>query len=527
MHKLIIKSLSLLALFALGLACTYFYLIQSGFGFFNLIVPGDNSSLESYGFDEFMKGNKATGHFNSKHNNLGIVAVRFTNKNRDSMDVVVFRIKDAGSNTWLYEAKYNTDQFLPGKLFPFGFPQISSSKGKNFTYEIESTNGATGSGIFLDYQKPVFVSVYFFDKSAVVGSFQKMVSFVGQKLINIITNKDDLIQTTVYFLPFLFLLILTLIVDIKKITPYILFILGIIFDVFIVSKNSTFLLVFLVGVWLLAKQKYKTSSIFTLINLAFLTLISFMATIVKSYAYGEKAFVWIFLLLVYICYEKSLEVPKDIIFKEEFSLFINNFLEMAKSNKTRYRVLIPLLSIFSITFGFYLFILSINLVHSGIKIYTRYFSGVIPSVIFSQFIAIILLIFAAFFLFLFVILKTTKTKPLLILLLCIFLHQSTKLSVNKQTAFQYQPKLFTISPQKTSEAWVDVTVNGLNFEDKPFVGKLFLSGEEQVENIINWSNKSIIFRTNPSKTKSGNVCVQTLSRGESNCLPFEYNFSKK
>jgi hypothetical protein len=45
-----------------------------------------------------------------------------------------------------------------------------------------------------------------------------------------------------------------------------------------------------------------------------------------------------------------------------------------------------------------------------------------------------------------------------------------------------------------------------------------------VENVWFWSNEKIIFRTNPNNTKTGDICVITLSKGNSNCLPFTYNF---
>ncbi len=527
MLKLVTKILSLLALFALGTVCTYFYLIQSGFGIFNLLTPGVNSSLESYGFDEFMVGDKATGHFTSAHNNLGIVAVRFTNKNRDSRDVVIFRIKEDGSGTWYYEAKYNTDQFLPGKLFPFGFPQVENSKDKNFIYEIESTNGATGSGIFLDYQKPVYVSAYFFNKNDVMGDLKSTISFILQKSKNIFENKTDLIQVIIFFIPAVFITIYLFFGNKKTPALYLLFFTGIIFDIFLVPNNSTFLMISLTFIWMFAKLKYRTNSIFTIYNILILLLFSLTAALLRYVSYAEKTTVWVYILFFYLFFEQLQEIK--IGFKSSIDL---NFLKqvsigLAQKNRIKINKIIPVLITGSCIFIAYLLIESIILVKNSFKIYTEYFSDGIPSVILSQFIFGITIIFISYSLLFMFFIKIKIAKIIPILISTVLLFQITKIFVSNSTSFQYVPKIISLTPQKTTEAWVDVTVNGLNFEDKPFVGKLFLSGEEQFENIINWSNKSIIFRTNPSKTKSGNVCVQTLSRGESNCLPFEYNFSKK
>ncbi len=527
MHKYILRSLSLVVLFALGSICTYFYLIQNGFGIFNLLTPEVNSSLESYGFDEFMVGDKATGHFRSEYNNLGVVAVRFTNKNRDSKDVVDFRIKMEGANAWYYQAKYNTDQFLPGKLFPFGFPQIPNSGGKSFVYEIESNKGASGSGIFLDYKKPVYVSVYFFDKNAVVGSLKNSISFAVQKIANIIENKEDLVQVAIFYIPAFFLLV-QLVVGIEKTsTLYILFFMGIIFDIFLVQKNSSFLILSLIFVWMLAKLKHKSNSIFTTYTTLVLLLLCLVSSSLNYVAYAEKTAVWFFVHIFYLVLERWLEIKRGVKSSIDLGFVKQLFVYAIEKNKIRINKIIPVLDATVAIFIFYLFFQSIILVKNGLNVYLEYFLSDIPGSFLAKFIFGIILIFIVYSFLLVMCFKKKTAKLFSILISSLLLFQATKIFVSNSTSFQYQPKIFSLSPQKTSEAWADITLMGKNFQDMPFIGKVFVSGLEQNSYIQSWSNEKVVFRTNPTYTKSGMVCLQTHSKGNSNCLPFEYNFGKK
>jgi hypothetical protein len=116
-----------------------------------------------------------------------------------------------------------------------------------------------------------------------------------------------------------------------------------------------------------------------------------------------------------------------------------------------------------------------------------------------------------------------KSKFALLMMLIIFNFISIKI-VSKATEFENKPRITSISPSKTSEAWTDVVVTGKNFRDLPFVGKIFLNGIEQGEYLLFWSDERIIFRTSPTLSKSGFVEVQPVDRAPSNKTEFEYNF---
>lgn len=96
---------------------------------------------------------------------------------------------------------------------------------------------------------------------------------------------------------------------------------------------------------------------------------------------------------------------------------------------------------------------------------------------------------------------------------------------NISTPYRDRVVTMMVSPSQTSEAWVDVTVTGRNFQESPFIGKVYIDKVEQ--QVIRWQKNKVVFRTNPTFTKSGDICLQTLAKRDSNCLPFEYNFEKE
>ncbi|MFA6569626.1 MAG: glycosyltransferase family 39 protein [Bacteroidota bacterium] len=124
------------------------------------------TNLAQWKKGEILKGEKIIGEFESRENNLGILAFRFGNsyggKNTELID---FRLKEKNTDEWYYDNLYHADQFLPDELFTFGFPVIPNSSGKTYIFEIESLNGKPGNAITISAFNPVFETKYKYSKA--------------------------------------------------------------------------------------------------------------------------------------------------------------------------------------------------------------------------------------------------------------------------------------------------------------------------------------------------------------------------
>ena len=118
----------------IGVILLFNFLVEGEYGFTNLDVRGSQINTTTSLSGELLMGDIVKGSFHSLYDNLGIVSVRFYNQDRDSKDTLIFRLKEEGNQDWYYQAEYKTDQFLPHKLFPFGFPIINNSTNKNYLF---------------------------------------------------------------------------------------------------------------------------------------------------------------------------------------------------------------------------------------------------------------------------------------------------------------------------------------------------------------------------------------------------------
>lgn len=170
-----------IALFIYGSFVLYSKFQALDHRFLSLESQYNTNYLNSANSNELEKGEIVKGVFKYRYPSLGQLTVRFNNNFHDSEDVLIFRIKEKGSNSWYYQAKYNTDQFLPHRLFPFGFPEISNSSGKTYEFELESLKGVSGRGISLDKQNPVFIAKSIFSKNELLSNRRLLTYFVVRK----------------------------------------------------------------------------------------------------------------------------------------------------------------------------------------------------------------------------------------------------------------------------------------------------------------------------------------------------------
>jgi hypothetical protein len=92
------------------------------------------------------------------------------------------------------------------------------------------------------------------------------------------------------------------------------------------------------------------------------------------------------------------------------------------------------------------------------------------------------------------------------------------------TPFKNEVFIKRVTPSSTAEAWVDVNIIGINFKENPFIGVVKVAGVRH--RVIKWTDKIIIFRTDPTTTKSGPVKVFSFNGKSSNQVNFEYFFDK-
>jgi len=520
-NKTISKIVVLATLFIFGVYLSYTHVTRFGFGFFSFTSTGLSVDTTNTNSGELLVGNTIKGEFKSTYPNLGIVAVRFNNRYRDSDDTLSFRIKEVGESAWYYESKYSSNQFLPEELFPFGFPKITNSLNKNYLFEIESLSGASGSSIYIGDSKPTFISVYFADRVGLSLNKYHFAKFCLSKIKNIIEQENSLQSIFVFFSPLIsYLLYLSLNGSSYHFLLALSFI-SIAWDIFYIERVSDIFTLSVIMLIALQIKKYRYQPIlFSYSSLALLVL-SYITSIAGLSLYTEKAASWTF-LLIFVSTVLSLQNKKP------YSQMKNSLVKMRqdivypkfKIHPVFERIITIFYKPSIFAFVFLIIYKTFLVIETTHKKYITFFPEAKLYPVMTKYYFIIAIFFTFF-------LWATLSRKINHVVLLIVIYFFVRLYSNNFLLFQYTPKVLSISPSTTSEAWVDVTITGKNFQDLPFVGKVTLAGQVQWENVWYWSNEKIIFRTNPHTTKTGEVCVITHSKGNSNCLPFTYNFGKK
>lgn len=193
MKKLLI--IAILIFSWIVLTATYLYSAS------NLTTINSNLSdkvLTKKTFNKLLKGDKITGRFTVLQNYLGQLSIRFYNYDRKINDEVVFRIKNINSNSWYYEHTYETNQFLPNDLFPFGFPVIPDSKGKTYLFEIESVKGKPDDSVTLSRMQPLVTLSFQYPKLLIIKDKNVLLEFLSNKIKYTKEDRDFIISFLIY-----------------------------------------------------------------------------------------------------------------------------------------------------------------------------------------------------------------------------------------------------------------------------------------------------------------------------------------
>lgn len=152
--------------------------------------------------EDIPTNNKVFAEFKAKNDNLGIVSIKFSTDNKVNNNYLQFKIREKGKNDWYYSNKYNVDQFQNYQYFPFGFPEISDSKGKTYQIEIDLPKEKIKDSIQIITNNP-FLSKYSFPKKYLLQNKYKIIPFIFNKITSYFTN----INSFKYLLIFIILLI--------------------------------------------------------------------------------------------------------------------------------------------------------------------------------------------------------------------------------------------------------------------------------------------------------------------------------
>lgn len=168
---------------------------------------------------KILKGQKITGSFTAKENNLGIVKVRFNNfvqQDYDAEDVLAFKIKEKGRKSWLFENTYRSGVLQNGLLLAFGFPPIHNSFGKEYDFEIESLYGNGENSVeFISRSNTIFSS-YQYDKASILRDSNSFTTFLWKKVKSSFTNRDFFLSSIIFILPAFYYVIFLSIIKFKK-----------------------------------------------------------------------------------------------------------------------------------------------------------------------------------------------------------------------------------------------------------------------------------------------------------------------
>jgi hypothetical protein len=304
-----------------------------------------NNDIKNLNYKLIDKGETFKGEFVAQDNNLGIIAVRFQTYIRPPYqyeDQFLFRLKEKGAKDWYYQNIYRSGLIYDVPFFPFGFPQISNSKGKTYDFEIASLNANSVNRISISKRYPILQSKYKYSKNELLHDKTTLAKFLLLKFTNAFKTPDVIFSSFTYLLPLLLYLswisflekLLTPITQSskrrlgklehsrfgiiialpKKIFVYnfdSLLIIVVFFDILIFQVFNSMLYVIIALLWLSSSNLNKSQSRKTFILAMILIILcpAFLAVSLEPTA--EKAASWAFIFLVVGLIQAMIELKKE------------------------------------------------------------------------------------------------------------------------------------------------------------------------------------------------------------------------
>lgn len=545
----IIIPLSLLCLWAI---LTLDYISKNDFGVFSLVSFSRYESLLFTKSNNLQKNDRVRGELIAEHQNLSVISVGFLTHERVNHDKLEFRIKEENAKDWYYKESFDTSKFLPGGRFFFRFPAIKDSRWKKYQFEIESLSGQVSQSVSINPSNPTVINYYVFSKTELVGDPKSAFHFLKNKIDYLFKDKMFLYFFSIYSLPFVFYLSL-FIRGVNYKMPIILLSLLMANDIRLrnIYSDLIYAAIFFAGIILLLK--YKIDSVVLAPQVAILIAIMTIAAITNQYILVEKIASWVYVSLAIVASHRIISGYMSISSEIYLSQFITDFrVSLQKLTAGTYFMMSKNIPVRPVTPSEIRFqagttfksrfarqikstaaiIVWIPLIYYLVAIvknlfsYQKVFLDHYPVNQVNIFttktgVYLVALYIASSFLFLVVSRIMNKIKqPVIALMIILGVIRFQDIIYNRTTGFKNQPIVWSARGNNTTEAWVDVFVTGRNLRDLPFKGKVFIDGVEQ--RIIRWSDKEVVFRTDPTITKSGKIEVVTHDGKKTNSLDYNY-----
>lgn len=519
-----LRLLSSILLLTLSSILSFRYLVGNDFRLLSLDYYNPEATIDYPDGRELLQGERFTLIFKSKYDHLGTFSLRFNNNFKSSDDTLLFSIRESGSNDPYYQAQYKTDQLLPKRLFDFGFPVIENSKDKNYEVEIASLYGTAEKGIIVDSSKPVFLARSIYSKKDVLSKPSLILQIINNKTKLFLLDKNYLLHLSIYFLPTILIAVSWLSTGLSIHYLVVFYFLSCYFSFRLPRDLVDYFLINYSIYWLYLVHQYRIPKVYTLISsLGFLCLSAILYLFEPALANSFS--VWSYFLLVIYLIETIFNFRSHLKNKTNIKQIIRESLNFSHDPRQIQSHLTALV-LRAVTILYFA-----NSVARQLQGTANLISKLIQFQVNNREILLVILLFLCLWFSIIWLTKKwiaskekTNTYYFKILISTIIFISANNYLVALNSKKINSPMIFSVSPNTVSEAWVDISINGSNFEEKPFVGKVFIDGKEQEVIKDYWGKKSVVVRTNPVNTKSGNLCLETYKGVLTNCVPFFYNF---
>lgn len=249
-------------------------------------------------YQPITKGQTISGEFNAKDNNLGIISINFKPMKQVSYqdeDILIFKLKEAGSKNWYSVNKYKSGLIEKNLNFPFGFPRIENSKNKIYEFSITSLRGNSINAVSIDNNYKYLITYYQYNKSELF-TLKLFIPFFIKKIITVFTNPSILVVSLIYLLPLLVYITLNISIKMSKYEAMFILVFTLIYTL-ITKELSVYIYWTIFIVWLFLVIKFKYTSYNTFLIALIYLVISILILSFNMIRIAQVILIWAFLFL--------------------------------------------------------------------------------------------------------------------------------------------------------------------------------------------------------------------------------------
>lgn len=290
-----------------------------------LVYSQKDSEIKYLSEGILFKGNIISGEFKARDNYLNFLQFKFDEYAKHDFvgeEVLAFRIRAKGEESWSYTSTYKTSLLENNLLFPFEFPTIKNSRDIMYQFEIESLLGNNTNGVEVRKSTAEVYSGYKYPLSDIIKNNATTREFFFKKVFTSFTNIDFFLRSLIYLIPLLvYIIIYTFFLyprkkfyD-KRYTIAVFVITLFYIDVFQIKQAYLGLLLILILGWIilvLANKLGSKSSFIFAFSLIFLWI---LLPLFKVNDYQNKINLWTYTFLTIGLVHAVLEEKKQQLFK--------------------------------------------------------------------------------------------------------------------------------------------------------------------------------------------------------------------